>query len=48
MTDRSLASSVLEWSTDTNNQASGRAYGGAGAGDSLIIGQLGFGQQAAA
>jgi len=42
MTDQSLASSVpKERSTDADNQASGRVYGGAGAGRSLIIGQLG-------
>jgi len=33
---------VVEWSTDTDNQAFGWAYGGAGTGGSLIIGQLGI------
>jgi len=31
----------LEWSTDADNQASGRTYGSTGADGSLIIGQLG-------
>jgi len=39
MTDRSLPSPCLKWSTDRDSQASGRAYGGAGAGGSQIIGQ---------
>jgi len=46
MSNWSLASSVpavtVERSTDADNQASGRAYGGAGEGDSLIIGQTGI------
>jgi len=36
--DRPVVSVVCdEWSTDMDNQAYGRAYGGAWAGDSLII-----------
>ena len=31
MTDQSLCRQCLEWSTDANNKASDRAYGGAGA-----------------
>ena len=32
---------TVERSTDADNQASGRAYGGAGVGGSIIIGQPG-------
>jgi len=32
MTDQSLRRPGLEWSSDADNKASGRAYGGAGAG----------------
>jgi len=38
----SVVHALQEWrSTDADNQASGRAYSGAGAGGSLMIGQKG-------